>query len=150
MSKTREDRDVKVALGELARKGSTSAVIIDYLGLTRELIREAFAVLRGQRELQVGLARILGAARYKILTGGKVYHVKCPKTYRFEKDSFQHMLHCYGLMESVTVGAEVVPFLAKMAKVAHIPKGTTRIPYMVEYYPAEAVEGAVEEEEREA
>ena len=48
------------------------------------------------------------------------------------------------------MGAEVVPFLAKMAKVTHIPKGTTRIPYMVEYYPAEVVEGAVEEEEREA
>ena len=57
------------------------------------------------------------------------------------RDSFQHMLQCYQLEEEVTRGAEVVPFLVKMAKVTNIPEGTKRIPYMVEYSP----EGGEEE-----
>ena len=101
-------------------------------------LKEAFAVLRGERQLQVGLAQILGAARFKVLTNGKVYHVKCPKTYCFEKDSFSHMLQCYGLEEEVAKGASAVPFLVKLAKNTALPKGAVRIPYMVEYYPEDA------------
>ena len=144
--KVQEDSDERVALAELAQKGSTSAVIINYLNLTREVVREAFTVLRGERHLQVGLAQILGATRYKVLTEGKVYHVKCPKTYCFEKDSFAHMLQCYNLAEEVETGTESVPFLVKMARRTAIPKGTMRIPYMVEYYPEPAEEETREEE----
>ena len=118
-------------------------MIIDFLELTREIITEAFAVLRGERQLQVGLAQILGAARFKELTNGRVYHVKCPKTYRFEKDSFSHMLQCYGLTEAVTKEEDAVPFLVKMARSTALPKGAARIPYMVENYPEE--EGVDEE-----
>ena len=128
------DADERRALDALAERGSTSAGIIKYLDLTRELIREAFAILRGERRLQVNLARILGAARYKILTQGKVYHVKCPHTFCYERDSFFHMLECYQLVESVEVGVDAVPFLVKMARITLVPGGTMRIPYMVEYY----------------
>ena len=88
---------------------------MDFLGLTRKIIREAFEVLKGERRLRVNLARILGASRYKVLTQNKVYHVKCPRKTCYEKDSFQHMLSCYGLEDDVAFGAEVVPFLVKMA-----------------------------------
>ena len=142
--KTQEDSDERVALAELAQKGSTSAVITNYLDLTREIVREAFTVLRGERHLQVGLAQILGATRYKVLTEGKVYHVKCPKTYCFERDSFSHMLQRYDLTKEVETGAESVPFLVKMARRAAIPKGAMRIPYMVEYHP-EPVEEETQE-----
>ena len=142
----REGRDERAAIKELARKGSSSAEIIEYLGLTRELVREAFVTLRGVRQLQVGLANILGATRFKVLTQGRVYHVKCPKTFCFEKDSFQHMLKCYGLTEHIAVGAEVVPFLVKMARITMIPKGTKRIPYMVEYRAERREEGEIAEE----
>ena len=141
-----EDLDERAALGELARKGSTSAEIIEYLALTREVVWEAFAVLRGERQLQVGLARILGAARYKVLVNNRVYHVKCPKTYCYEKDSFKHMLQCYGLTEMVATGAEAAPFLVKMARVTAVPKGTKLIPYMVEYYTDREAAATAEEE----
>ena len=103
-------------------------------------------MLRGQRRVQVSLARILGAARYKVLTQNKVYHVKCPKTYCFERDSFQHMLQCYGLNDMVATGAEAVPFLVKMARVTAVPKGTKLIPYMVEYYADREAAETIEEE----
>ena len=131
----RENGDERRALDRLATKGSTSACIIKYLDLTRDLIKEAFEVLRGKRRPQVGLARILGAARYKVLTRGKVYHVKCPKKQCFERDSFWHMIKCYGLEESVATGVDSVSFLVKMARVTLIPEGTTLIPYLVEYNP---------------
>ena len=51
-----EDEDELMALQRLAPKGSTSAAIMDFLGLTGDLIREAFTVLRGERRLQVNLA----------------------------------------------------------------------------------------------
>ena len=119
------DADEKRALSALAARGSTSAGIVEYLDLIRELIREAFAVHRGERRVQVNLARILGAARFK-----------CPRTYCYERDSFAHMLQCYQLVESVVVGADVAPFLVKMARVAMVSEGTKRFPYMVEYYAA--------------
>ena len=130
-----ENRDEREALERLAEKGSTSAEIIKCLGLTRELAREVFWVLRGKRKLQVNLARILGAARFKVLTLGKVYHVKCPKTHCFERDSFQHMLQCYGIAEQMVSGADAVPFLVKMARATLPVEGAKLIPYMVEYYP---------------
>ena len=64
----REDVGERAAPSELARRGSTSASTIDYLGLARDLVEEIFTMLRGERKLQVGLARILGAARRKVLT----------------------------------------------------------------------------------
>ena len=91
--------------------------------------------------MQVRLAQILGATRFKVLTEGKVYHVKCPTTYCFERDSFSHMLQCYKLTETVTTGAEAAPFLVKMARITAIPKGTVRIPYMAEYFPGAYPEG---------
>ena len=145
----RENQDEQEALGRLAEKGSTSAQIIRDLRLTRELIREALAVLRGKRRQQVKLARILGAARFKVLTQGRVYHVKCPRTYCFERDSFQHMVQCYGLQEDVVSGADAVPFLVKMARVTLPAEGVKPIPYMVEYYP-DAVEEEAEQEEEQA
>ena len=134
-----EDEDERRALRRLAEEGSTSAAIMDFLGLTREIAREAFEMLKGERRLQVNLARILGASRYKVLTQNKVYHVKCPRKTCYEKDSFQHMLHCYHLTELVVTGPDVVPFLVQMAKVTLIPEGTKLIPYMVEYNPGEGV-----------
>ena len=142
----RENRDERAALTVLANRGSTSAQKIHFLELTGELIREAFRVLRGNSRVQVSLARILGAARFKVLTQNKVFHVKCPKTYCFEKDSVQNMIQCYGLQEFVATGAEAVPFLVKMARVAMVPEGTKLIPYMVEYYPEGEHEGIMEEE----
>ena len=143
----REDEDERRAITELAKKGSTSAVIMDFLELTREIVREALEILRGERRLQVNLARILGAVRFKVLTQGKVYHVKCPKKHCFEKDSFQHMLRCYHLEDVVTIGVEAVPFLVKMARVTALPEGTRLIPYMVEYNEGRGIAQEEEEEE---
>ena len=143
----RENRDELEALHRLADKGSTSAQIIRSLGLTRVLVHEAFVVLRGKRKLQVNLARILGAARYKVLTQGRVYHVKCPKTYCYERDSFQHMVQCYNIRDRIVPGADVVPFLVEMARVTQLADGAKPIPYMVEYHPETAEEEAQETEE---
>ena len=136
-----------MALQKLASGGSTSAAIMDFLGLTRALVREAFTVLRGERRQQVNLARILGAARYKVLVHNKVYHVKCPRRRCYAKDSFQHMLQCYDLTERVVTGPDVVPFLVQMAKATLIPEGAKLIPYMVEYNPVEGPSGPYREEE---
>ena len=140
----RENRDEQEALSRLAENGSTSAQIITSLGLTRELVREAFAALRGKRKQQVSLARILGAARFRVLTQSRMYHVKCPKTYCFERDSFQHMVQFYGVQEHVGPGADVVPFLVKMARATLPADGAKLIPYMVEYYPEVVGEDAQE------
>ena len=130
---SKEEEDERIALRIMKDKGSTSAAILTYLDLTREIIQEAFKLLRGARRAQVNLAEILGATRFKILTKGKVYHVKCPRTYCYVKDSFEHMLECHSLQEEVRTGVEAVPFLVKMAKITVIPPNTKRIPYMVEY-----------------
>ena len=74
--------------------------------------------------------------------------MKCPHTYCYEKDSFFHMLECYRLVELVAMGADAVPFLAKMARVTLVPEGTARIPYMVEYYSAATERAAAAQEER--
>ena len=109
---------------------------MDFLGLPRALAQEAFALLRGERRLQVNLSRILGAARYKVLTQNRIYHVKCPKKWC---PKFQHMLQCYRLTERVVTGSDVAPFLVKMARVTVIPDGAKRIPYTVEYNPEEGI-----------
>ena len=121
--------DEQRVLWGLAAMGSMSAKIITELRLTRQTIAEAFVMLRGKRKQQVALAGVLSATRYKILTEGKVHHTKCPRTYCYECDSFDHMLICYKLTESVQRGGGAAPFLVKMAEVVALPHNHRTIPY---------------------
>ena len=139
---TQELKDVPVRwdlLGEQrvmsdpALAGSSSARIIMDLGLTREIIAEAFVCLRGERARQVTLARILSATRCKVLTAGKICHANCPKDYCYRRGSFARMLTCYNLHQLVQKGPMATQFLVKIARLTHIPPSRMVIPYMAEY-----------------
>ena len=91
--------------------------------------------MRGARRLEVHLAGISIATRHEILAEGWVFQVKCPRTFCFSKDSFPHMLEHCGLRDDVLIGAEVVPFPLRLARVAVISRRVARIPYMIGYSP---------------
>ena len=83
-----ELEDERRAFRRLAELGSSFVGIIVYLNLTITLFMEAFAVLLGERGLQVDLARVSEATRRKIRTMGKAYHVKRPGTLLFFEGPF--------------------------------------------------------------
>ena len=121
------------AIGRLAELGSSSATVLVHFGLTRAEVAEAILPLRGRRNLWVNLASIQAASRYTVLTRGKLYHVKCPQTYRLERDSFGRLIECYHLVPEVQRGAEAPQSLVRMARITVLPLGLRRIPYLVEY-----------------
>ena len=116
------------ALERLAHLGSSSAQIITDLELTRAEVRVAFKQLGGQLHLQVNLAEILGAARYKVMVGGRVYPAKCPKTYCYTRDTFGHMLERYNLTDRLERGPNATPFLVYMARATILPPRGRRMP----------------------
>ena len=103
-----------------------------YLELTRAVVLEAFKQLRGQRRIQTNLAEILGATRNKMLTNGRVYPVKCPRTYCYARDTFHHKLERYSLTEHVERGPDATPFLVRMAKITLLPHRGRRISIFTE------------------
>ena len=106
-----------------------AASIITTLQLTRTIVKEAMKVLSDSREDQQNLMDILGAARFKIIHQGSLYHTVCPRTGCYSRDTFLHMLHCYQLKDTVQKGPEAVPFLVNMARKTHRPKRKKIIPY---------------------
>ena len=91
------------------------------------MVAEVLSRLQHEHAQQVNLASILSATRYKTLTMGRVYHMECPKTYRYT------MLECYNLREELLFGWEAAPFLSKMARATLIPTHQRRIPYFERY-----------------
>ena len=122
----------------LAEHGSSAAMVIKYLGVTRPTVEEALKILRGERRVQVNLLRILSATRFRVLTKGKIYHTKCPKRYCFERDSLRHLLECYELTPWVEVGVDGVQFLVRMARASLAPEDRQMIPYLLVYEPEQA------------
>ena len=116
----------------LADLGTASAQIIAYSELTRAVGPEAFKQLGAQRRLQVNLAEILGATRYKILIKGLFCPATRPRTYCFARDTFDHVLECYNLADRVERGPNATPFPVQMAKVALLPPRGRRIPIMTD------------------
>ena len=121
--------DEQRILWGLAAMNSASAKIMTMMGLIRSVVAEAFVLLRGKRLQQVTLASVLSATRYKVLTESKIHPTKCPRTYCYAQDSFDHMLQCYGLTEFIQKGDGAAPFLARMPRVVAIPPGHRAIPY---------------------
>ena len=125
-----QERTEFQVLSRLAALGSASAdIIVHRLQLTREALREAMHLLSDNRAAQVNLAEIISAVRFKVLTGRGVFRTKCPHQLCFHRDSFQHMVECYGLTPWVAQGARVVPFLVRMAKTTLLARGHKTIPY---------------------
>ena len=86
-------------------------------------------LLRHERPAQVNLASTLTARRFKTLVASGVVPTKCPKTPRFSRDSFWHLLDCYDLTQDVARGDEVVPFLVRMARKTFQEGRINPIPY---------------------
>ena len=87
----------------------------------------------------MNLLRILSATRFRILTKGKLYRAKCPKTYCYSRDSLRHLLECYELTRWVEYGTEGAQFLVRMARVSLAPEGQQLIPYLQVFEPEMAV-----------
>ena len=124
------EEDEAGVLQALAELGSVSASILVYLELSREVVSQAFHVLRDERAAQTNLADILGATRYRVYHRKKLYHTKCPKRHCYSRDSFLHMLECYHLIDRVRRGAEAVPFLVTMARLTQRRRGQIVFPYI--------------------
>ena len=135
----RDELRVSTRLAEL---GSSSAQVIRKLELNWAVVAEAFSLLEGKRKLQVDLAGILGATRVKILIGGKVFSAKCPRRHCFERDTFDHMLECYGIRDRRQTGPQAKPFLVLMTKNTLIPPATRRIPFYFQSYQRATVASA--------
>ena len=123
-----QEKDELAILRELAEAGSVSGSTATRLELTREVVKEVYNALRDDREDQQNLTEILSATRFKMHYAGKMCHVKCPKRYCFSRDSFQHMLECYGFLDRLCTGPEAVSFLAELAEKTRRPKGSKPIP----------------------
>ena len=120
----RDERRILDLLGDL---DSESASIISFLDLSREAVSEVMDRLKDQRIQQVTLLAILSATRFRTLTKEGLVPTQCPRTGCGRKDSFWHLLECYGLQTSVENGPHVVPFLLYLAQ--KIPAVTTPIPW---------------------
>ena len=120
----RDERRVLDLLGDL---DSESASIIAFLDLTREAIGEAMDRLKTQRMQQVTLLTILAATRFRTLTKEGLVPTQCPRPGCGKKDSFWHLLECYGLQTSVENGPHVVPFLLYLAQ--KVPAVITPVPW---------------------
>ena len=66
LKKNRMDNDELMVMRQLASLGSESPAIIVDPAQTREVITEAFCILREERTAQVTLASVLGATWYRI------------------------------------------------------------------------------------
>ena len=88
------------------------------LGLTRQLIKDAFRGLGASRQLQVILCSILRATRFKNLKDGGLLSTTC-KRYQ-QQDSFEHVLICGALtpLEPKEDPETVIGFLAELAGIA--------------------------------
>ena len=95
--KAQHEIDEQQTLKILAELGSASASIITYLDITRATIKETFNALQDDREAQTNLASILGATRFQILHGGKLYPTTCPQPRCYKQDTFLHMMECFKL-----------------------------------------------------
>ena len=127
------ERDEKTVLRRLAGIGSASAeILMGQLDVSRGALKEALGVLRDERKAQANLLEILSATRYRVITGRGLYCTKCPKKECFARDSYRHMIECYGLGSQEERGVDVVPFLVRMAR-ATLPVGhRVVIPYPME------------------
>ena len=74
MVMARHQQDELAALRIRAHLESASASIVTFPQLTRENIREALACLEGDRAAQTTLSDILGAARYRVFSTGRLHH----------------------------------------------------------------------------
>ena len=120
MIRHRHEEDELFVLRELSVLGSESAKIIIELELTREIVAAAMATLKYKRALQVTLASVLGATRFKRAFHGVLVPTRCPH-FRHgvlcgREDSFAHLLDCYNLRGRMKRGVESVDFLVEMAK----------------------------------
>ena len=111
--------------------GSIPEVMLQITFVPRGERNETLRVAASKRPISLvcAMAQILGATRFKVLTGNGAYRTKCPKQTCFEKDSFQHMLRCYEPRESLSVGAQVAPFLVRMAGKALLEGHHRILPY---------------------
>ena len=110
-------------------------MVIRDLRASRPTVEEALKILRGERRAQVNLLRILSAARFRVLATCKIYRNKCPKTFRYSRDSLSHLLERYEPTPRVEFGKEGVQFLAHMARTTLAPRGRQMIEYLQEFEP---------------
>ena len=113
-------KDEHRVLTQLMALGSKSAAIICKLQLTRAVVVEAIQTLCNERKAQSNLLDILSASRYKTLTKQGLMDTHCPLQACKQKDSFEHMIQCYDLVQDQKRGAEAAGFLVKMARKTQI------------------------------
>ena len=80
-------------LGRDANLASLSCRIYTEWGLHREKIRRILTALSYDRMLQVTFGTLICATRFKILEGGKMAEVRCPRC--GAKDTWDHLQSCY-------------------------------------------------------
>ena len=82
-----------------------SAEIIVRLELTRELVRAAFTIFRGEKLVQLALANVLSSARFRYRPDGVLVPVRCPSKHKGAPygatDSFDHLLRCCPLQNKL-------------------------------------------------
>ena len=128
---SRLERGEALIFKQLVSFDSVSVSIVVRVKLTRCIVMEAYRQLRSNRQAQVVLTKVLGAARYKFPHMGHLLAVKCPKCRR-ERDSFLHMLRCYDLQEGGATGVHAIDFLGGLAvKVTTAPPNVV-FPIMTE------------------
>ena len=114
--------DERLAIGQLATKGSISCGIFIELSFARRLIKETSRCLVRSRFCQVTLARIFCATRFKYFEGGQKIPVQCCVTPGCtDADSFPHLLRCTGLKIPKDCGeGQLCGFLSLLAQSATV------------------------------
>ena len=86
------EADELCAMRMMGERGSVSCGLYTRMGLTRDVVREAFAELSDCRARQVVLASIICATRFKYFEDGGPLRTTCGKC--GEEDGFDHLLAC--------------------------------------------------------
>ena len=85
--------------------------------------------------MKVNLLRILSAARFRVLTKGRIYHARCPKTICWSRGSLRHLPERYERTPRAEFAVEGVQFLVHMARTSLAPEDRQMIPYLLEFEP---------------
>ena len=127
--RTQMAADELIAFKQPAGLGSASATLLVGLQLTRDTVKEALDKLQDDRGAQITLLSVLSATRFRIYSHGRALPTKCGKC-RVHPDTFDHMLRCYVLQESLVRGPGAVNFLVELAvRTKVVPPGVS-VPFV--------------------
>ena len=116
----KQDMDEARAIAWLAEKPEESSVagkIYQFWELDRQLIKDCHNGMKDDRGLQVTFNNLIGATRFKTLSGSRLMRAKCPKAGCGKVDSWEHFVQCYEAERMLELSREdKVKYMAALCK----------------------------------